>query len=41
MLFGNLDVSGSLILPTIGDVEDTIQGKQDSLTAGTNNQYCR
>ena len=35
-VIGNLDVSGSLILPTIGDVEDAIQGKQDSLTGGTN-----
>ena len=30
------DVSGSITLPSIGDVEDAIQGKQDSLTAGTN-----
>ena len=35
-VIGNLDVSGSITLPTIGDVEDAIQGKQDSLTAGTN-----
>jgi hypothetical protein len=30
------DVSGSITLPIIGDVEDAIQGKQDSLTGGTN-----
>ena len=35
-VIGNLDVSGSITLPIIGDVEDAIQGKQDSLTGGTN-----
>jgi len=30
----DLDVSSSLILPTIGDVEDAIQGKQDTIQDG-------
>jgi hypothetical protein len=30
-VIGNLDVSGSLILPTIGDVEDAIQGKEPTI----------
>ena len=30
------DVSGSITLPIIGDVEDAIQGKQDSLVGSTN-----
>ena len=29
-------MSGSLILPIIGDVEDAIQGKQNELSDGTN-----
>jgi len=32
----SLDVHGSITLPTIGDVEDAIQGKQNELTGGTN-----
>jgi hypothetical protein len=35
-VIGNIDVNGSLILPRIGDVETTIQGKQNELTAGAN-----
>jgi len=35
-VIGNIDVNGSLILPTIGDVETTIQGKQNKLTTGAN-----
>jgi len=35
-VIGNIDVNGSLILPTIGDVETTIQGKQNELTTGAN-----
>ncbi len=31
---GNMDVSGSITLPTIGDVETTIQGKQDTIEDG-------
>jgi len=33
-VIGNLDVSGSLTLPTIEDVEDAIQGKQNTITDG-------
>ena len=33
---GSLYVKTNITLPDVGDVEDTIQGKQDSLTAGTN-----
>ena len=33
---GSLDVKTALTLPIIGDVEDTIQGKQNELTAGAN-----
>jgi len=33
---GSLDVKTNITLPDIGDVEDTIQGKQDELTEGTN-----
>jgi len=29
---GSLDVKTNITLPDIGDVEDTIQGKQDELT---------
>jgi len=32
----SLDVKTNKSLPEIGDVEDTIQGKQNELTAGTN-----
>jgi len=35
-VIGNLDVSGSITLATIGDVEDAIQGKQNELSDGTN-----
>ena len=35
-VIGNIDVNGSLILPTIGDAETAIQGKQNELTAGAN-----
>ena len=31
---GSLDVKTNITLPTIGDVEDTIQGKQDELNDG-------
>ena len=33
-VIGNIDVNGSLILPTIGDVETTIQGKLDTIGNG-------
>ena len=33
-VIGNLDVSCSITLPTIGDVEDAIQGKQDTIQDG-------
>jgi len=33
---GSVDIQTSLTLPTIGNVEDTIQGKQDDLSEGTN-----